>query len=123
MLFINQSNHLLFLTLLCDTLQDIQINPGLPDCHHWAPSHSGVYSSKSAYEMIFMGDVQFEPSGQIWGTWAPPRCKFFTWLASLNCCWTADRLAHRDLDHLSQCLLCDQEEETIHHIMGDVSFL
>jgi hypothetical protein len=64
-----------------------------------------------------MGDVQFEPSGRIWRTWAPPRCKFFTWLASLNRCWTADRLARRGLDYPSQCLLCDQEEETIHHIL------
>jgi hypothetical protein len=64
-----------------------------------------------------MGAVQFEPSGRIWRTQAPPRCKFFTWLASLNRCWTADRLARQGLDHPLQCLLCDQEEETIHHIM------
>jgi hypothetical protein len=63
-----------------------------------------------------MGAVQFEPSGRIWGSWAPPRCKFFAWLTSLNCCWTVDRLARQGLDHPSQCLFCDQEDETIHHI-------
>jgi hypothetical protein len=61
--------------------------------------------------------IQFEPLGKIWGTWAPPRCKFFTWLASLNRCWTADHLARRGLDQSLQCLLCDKEDETIHHIM------
>jgi hypothetical protein len=61
--------------------------------------------------------IQFEPSGKIWGTWAPPRCKFFTWLASLNRCWTTDHLARRGLDQSLQCLLCDKEDETIHHIM------
>lgn len=39
------------------------------------------------------------------------------WLASLNRCWTADRLARRGLDHPEKCLLCDQEEETILHIL------
>jgi hypothetical protein len=80
--------HLEFL-LLWDTLQDIQINQGMSDYHRWTPSNSGVYSSKSAYERLFIRVVQFEPSGRIWGTWAPPRCTFFTWLASLNCCRSA----------------------------------
>jgi hypothetical protein len=47
----------------------------------------------------------------------PKKCKFFMWLASLNRCWTADRLARRGLDHPEKCLLCDQEEETILHIL------
>lgn len=29
-----------------------------------------------------------------------PLCNSFVWLASLNRCWTADRLAHRSVDHL-----------------------
>jgi hypothetical protein len=28
-----------------------------------------------------------------------------------------DHLAHRGLDQSLQCLLCDKEDETIHHIM------
>jgi hypothetical protein len=39
------------------------------------------------------------------------------WLASLNRCWTADRLARRGLDHPLHCLLCEQEEENVQHIM------
>jgi hypothetical protein len=63
-----------------------------------------------------MGDVQFEPAKRIWGTWAPPRCKFL-WLTSLNHCWAADRLARQGLDHPPHCLLCEQEEENIQHIL------
>jgi hypothetical protein len=47
----------------------------------------------------------------------PPRCKFFIWLASLNRCWTADRLSRRGLEHPVRCPLCDQQEETIQHIL------
>jgi hypothetical protein len=83
-----QAQALLEFLLLWDTLQEIQLNPGVPDCHRWSPSNLGVYSSKSEYDRLFMGAVQFEPSRRIWETWAPPRCKFFMWLASLNRCWT-----------------------------------
>jgi hypothetical protein len=112
-----QAQSLLEFLLLWDTLQEIQLDPAVSDSHRWNPFNSGVYSSKSAYDRLFMEDVQFELSRKIWGTWAPLRCKFFMLLASLNRCWTADRLAHRGLDHLPHCLLCEQEEENIQHIL------
>jgi hypothetical protein len=87
------------------------------DHHHWTPASSGAYSSESAYDRFFTGSVEFEPAGRIWKSWAPPRCKFFLWLASLNRCWTADHLARRGLDHLLHCMFYDQEEETIQHIL------
>jgi hypothetical protein len=64
-----------------------------------------------------MGRVGFAPAELIWRNWAPPRCKFFLWLATRDRCWTADRLAKRGLDHPVQCPLCDQEDETVHHLL------
>jgi hypothetical protein len=94
-----------------------KLYPEVPDHHYWTSSSIGVYSSQSAYDRFFMGSVQFEPAERIWNSWAAPRCKFFLWLASLNCCWTMDCLAHKGLDHPLYCLFCDQEEETIQHIL------
>jgi hypothetical protein len=34
-----------------------------------------------------------------------------------NKCWTADHLARRGLDHLERCPLCDQEMETVNHLL------
>jgi hypothetical protein len=51
-----------------------------------------------------------------WKTWAPPKCRFFLWAAH-NKCWTADRLAHHGTTHPDKCPLCDQEEETIDHLL------
>jgi hypothetical protein len=31
--------------------------------------------------------------------------------------WTADRLARHGMDHPDKCPLCDQEEETIDHLL------
>jgi hypothetical protein len=99
-----------------DMLEGIQLQPGLPDHHCWTLSSSGINSSKSPYDRFFLRAVQFEPAERIWRTWAPPRCRFFLWLASLNHCWTADWLTRHGLDHPARCLMCDQDEETMQHI-------
>jgi hypothetical protein len=43
-------------------------------------------------------------------------------MASLNRCWTADRLAPRGIDHPEKCLLCNQVQETIQHILVSCVF-
>ncbi|WVZ92630.1 LOW QUALITY PROTEIN: hypothetical protein U9M48_038679, partial [Paspalum notatum var. saurae] len=98
---------------LWDTLADFELHPGIEDQHIWTPSSIGEFSTQSAYHSFLVGAVGFEPWKENWKTWAPPRCKFFIWLAMLNRCWTADRLAHRGLEHPKRCPLCDQEEENI----------
>jgi hypothetical protein len=40
----------------------------------------------------------------------------------LNRCWTTDRLAKRGLDHPEKCSLCDQESETLGHILVSCVF-
>jgi hypothetical protein len=39
------------------------------------------------------------------------------WLAVRNRCWTSDRLARRGLPHPDRCPLCDQEDDTIQHLL------
>jgi hypothetical protein len=39
------------------------------------------------------------------------------WLVAHNKCWTADRLARSGLPHPESCPLCDQEDETIDHLL------
>jgi hypothetical protein len=41
------------------------------------------------------------------------RQMLFMWLAVHNKCWTADRLANRDLPHPDHCPMCDQEPEQL----------
>jgi hypothetical protein len=42
---------------------------------------------------------------------------FFLVASIKNKCWTADHLARRGLDHPEKCHLCDQDGETIEHLM------
>lgn len=55
----------------------------------------------------------------IWDSKAPTKCKCLLWLAIRNRCWTADRLRRRGLDHPQWCPLCDQEQESISHLLLD----
>jgi hypothetical protein len=44
------------------------------------------------------------------------------WLVVHNRCWTADRLARQNLPHPEQCPFCNQEDETIHHLLTGCVF-
>jgi hypothetical protein len=76
-----------------DILQEIVLS-NEEDQHVWKFDKSGVFSSKSAYRAFFNGAITFEPWKRLWKTW-----KVFLWLAIRNRCWTADRLAERNLPH------------------------
>ncbi|WVZ63805.1 hypothetical protein U9M48_013410 [Paspalum notatum var. saurae] len=101
-----------------ELLEGVELQPDTPDTPIWRPSSSGCYSSKSAYEVMFIGTIKFSPWKQIWKTWAPAKCSFFIWLVINNRCWTADRLAKRGLPHHPACPLCDQAAETINHVLS-----
>jgi hypothetical protein len=103
--------------LLWDILYNFELQEGVDDNHFWRFAASRKYSAKEAYESLFLGSIGFEPFMRIWKTWAPLKCRFFLWLATHKKCWTAYWLARHDMIHPNRCLLCDQEEETIDHIL------
>jgi len=102
---------------LWDKLSNIELQDGAQDRHIWRLSASGKYTAKSAYDVFFQGAIYFRPYERIWKSWAPPKCRFFMWLVAHKRCWTADRLARRGLPHPAKCLLCDQEQENIDHLL------
>lgn len=107
---------------LWDLLYGLELQPDVDDKHIWRASASGQYSAKSAYECLFYGATKFGPYERIWRSWAPAKCRFFLWLVAHNRCWTADRLARHGLPHLEKCVLCDQEDENIDHILVSCVF-
>lgn len=88
-----------------------------PDSMRWKWSANGHYSAKSAYLATFHGSTHCQAWRLTWKCWAPRRVRFFHWLANLGRCWTADRLARRNLPHPQRCPLCDQAPETIQHLL------
>jgi hypothetical protein len=88
----------------------------------WKWRAIGKYTVKSAYGASFHGSTNCASWKLIWKSWAPNRVKFFHWLANLDRCWTAYRLARRGFQHHPRCLLCDQAPETIQHLFLGCSF-
>ena len=106
-----------------DLVEGTVLQPRTQYRHVWKLSSTGCYSSKSAYNAMFVGSIKFSPSKRIWKTWAPANCKFFIWLAVNNRCWTSDRLAKRGMPHQPACPLCDQAPETINHLLASCVFV
>lgn len=103
--------------LLWQRLANFHLDPEREDLPLWRWSPDGRYSTKSAYGAFFAGQVRAPISDEIWLSRAPYSCKFFAWLAAKNRCWTADRLQRRGLPRPTACPLCDQEPESLQHLL------
>jgi hypothetical protein len=105
-----------------ELINEPQLLPKVVDAHRWRLDSTRQYSSKLAYDNLFLGATLFHPCERILKFWAPSKYKMFMWLVAHKRCWTADRLAQRGLDHPKKCLLCDQEDETIDHLLVACAF-
>lgn len=98
-------------------IEATQLSEGVEDSIVWAWEKDGRFSARSAYVARFMG-LEVSPTASFtWKSRAPLQCRFFTWLAVQDRCWTSDRLARRGLPHQDACPLCDQHEESIQHLL------
>ena len=91
-------------------LVEVELDPGEQDLVTWSWSSNGEFTTNSAYNAKFWGRQVVPSADFTWKTKAPLRCRFFTWTAIRDRCWTSDRLARRGLPHQDKCPLCDQEE-------------
>lgn len=88
-----------------------------PDKLIWKWMANGSYTARSCYQATFHGSITCRSWKLIWKSWAPPKVRFFHRLASQDRCWTAERLARHGLTHHPRCLLCDQEPESMQHLL------
>lgn len=101
---------------LWSSLREVQLTEGLDDAILWKHTTSGNYSASSAYKVQFLATTRSPMYKVIWKAWAPPRAKFFAWLAIQDRIWTNVRLARRGWPNNGPCALCRREQESIEHL-------
>ncbi|KAK1652343.1 hypothetical protein QYE76_070148 [Lolium multiflorum] len=107
---------------LWELVSNVNLTPGTDDSVVWTLTLNGCYSAKSAYKAQFMAALPCPFGNIVWKTWAPPKCRFFAWLAVQNRLWTADRLAKRGWPHPTTCQLCRCCPETARHLLFESRF-
>ena len=99
-----------------ETLQHVQLHQQ-PDrvCWRWTPDRT--FTTASAYRSFFIRHHPVKGAKLLCKTRAPPKCKFFIWMAIHDHCWTAHRRKRRNIQDDYSCILCDQSSETIDHLL------
>ncbi|WVZ69203.1 hypothetical protein U9M48_018027 [Paspalum notatum var. saurae] len=105
-----------------EKVRQVALTAGVEDKFRWRWSSDGNYSLSSAYHACFIGSVPFLGAKFIWKASVPPKVKFFAWLAAQDRCWTAVRRHRHGLQDDNVCALCDQEAESINHLLLHCSF-
>jgi hypothetical protein len=88
----------------------------------WVFGNKNHYTTKSAYQLQFLGAVGTDFKKTIWRGWAPARCKFFIWSLMLDSVPTADKLLQRGCENEYFCPLCRRNLETAEHLLIDCPF-
>ena len=109
-------------TQLWTLLLDVQLLHDEPDSLRWKWTANGIYSAQSAYEAQFIGTIRPSFPELIWHADAPPKCRFFSWLAVQGRCQTADNLARKGWPHNPLCALCGTQPETTVHLLATCSY-
>ncbi|KAL0404442.1 UNVERIFIED_CONTAM: hypothetical protein Sradi_2085000 [Sesamum radiatum] len=105
-----------------------------PDAQIWHFGTKGKFSVSSAYG-VFQNSVvgassstkRMNAGGKghwhfIWGAKVPPKVRLFAWQSCKNALPTQSNLAARKIHLENVCLCCDQEEDSLAHILRRCSF-
>jgi len=107
--------------LVWHAIRDVELNDD-PDLLVWRWSPDGSFSVRSAYQALHIGSHPIPGCVRVWEVWAPLRVKLFLWLTLRRRHWTADRRRRHGLEAHDACFLCDQQAETIDHIIIQCPF-
>ncbi|XP_073031340.1 uncharacterized protein [Primulina eburnea] len=101
-----------------ETITLIPIASGEPDLGIWVHSSDGVFSLKSAWELVRLRDQVSDILTPCWGRWLRPTMSFFLWRFWHQWLPVDDVLQRRGFELASKCQCCEMLE-TFTHIFID----
>jgi len=69
----------------------VHLQPTVSDRFVWKWTGDGKYSASAAYRSFFLGRTLLVGAEHLWHAHAPPKVKFFFWVALHGRLWTAAR--------------------------------
>ena len=75
------------------------------------------FSARLMYRKLVHSPPITFPSRSIWNPIVPPKIGFFAWEASWGKVLTFDQLKRRGVTFANRCFLCEEEEESIDHLL------
>ena len=103
-----------------------------PDKLIWTASTSGIYSVKSAYQLLkdhyaeksncgeaSNGELMKDLWSRVWRLRIPPKVKNFVWRACLNILPTKSNLKKRKITSDDFCPICEFEDESTTHALWE----
>jgi hypothetical protein len=79
----------------------------------------GVYTTRSAYQIQFVGVFSRIKITPIWKAKAEQKCRFFAWTLMHKKILTANNLFKRGWTNETVCKLCGNDQETPAHLCKD----
>ncbi|KAL5126150.1 putative ribonuclease H protein [Glycine soja] len=109
------------MAVFMEDIADVHIHPSSMDSLIWRADNTGSYSTKSAYNLLMADSTNLAEDTvlrSMWNLKIPPRASAFSWRLFKNRLPTKVNLRRRQVALSSyRCPLCDEEEETVDHIM------
>ena len=75
------------------------------------------FSVKSMYKGFDVSPALDFPHRLVWNPVAPPKTGVFAWEAAWGKVFTLDQLKRRGMTFANRCFMCEEEEETIDHLL------
>ena len=100
-------------------MQDVELSDAKDTTLVWRWTADGVYSSRSTYTWDHTPVPAATGSRKSGHRFVS---KYFLWLSVRRRHWTADRRVHHGLEATEHWFLCDEEMESVDHIIASCSY-